>query len=88
MSFLLQTLIAVIKIVLSFYGFWLVWQVLLPILPGPRDKSKRIARFACYFTDPFVKPLSRVLHVHPKFLCVLFLLLVAAAQVALGRISL
>ena len=88
MSFLLQTLIAVIKIVLAFYGFWFVWQVLLPILPGPRDRSKRIARFAGYFTDPLVHPLARILHVNPKFLCVLFLLLVAAAQVALDRISL
>jgi uncharacterized protein YggT (Ycf19 family) len=88
MSFLLHTLIAVVKIVFSFYGFWFVWQVLLPILPGPRDRSKRIARFAGYFTDPLVKPLARVLHIHPKFLCVLFLLLVAAAQVVLGRVSL
>jgi predicted PurR-regulated permease PerM len=87
-SFLLQTLIAVIEIMLAFYGFWLIWQVLLPILPGPRDRSKRIARFAGYFTDPLVKPLAKVLHVHPKLLCVLLLLLVAAAQVALGRISL
>lgn len=36
----------------------------------------------------FVKPLARVLHVHPKFLRILFLLVVAAAQVALGRVSL
>lgn len=87
-SFLLQTLIAVINLILAFYGFWLVWQVLLPVLPGPRDRSKRIARFAGYFIDPLVKPLARILHVSPKLLCVLFLLLLAAAQVALGRISL
>jgi hypothetical protein len=88
MNFLLQTLVAVVKIVLSFYGFWLVWQVLLPILPGPPERSKRIARFAGYFTDPFVQPLARALHIHPKFLYTLFLLAVAAAQAALGYVSL
>ncbi len=88
MNFLLQIFIAVFKIMLAFYGFWFVWQVLLPILPGPKKNSKRIARFADYFTDPLVKPLARILHIHPRYLCALFLLLVAAAQVILGSITL
>lgn len=87
MNFLLQIFIAVFKIMFSFYGFWFVWQV-LPILPGPKKNSKRIARFADYFTDPIVKPLAKILNVHPRLVCVLFLLLVGTAQVLLGSITL
>jgi hypothetical protein len=87
MTYLLQTAIAVGQIVLGFYGFWLVWRVLLPELPGPQDPEDRIAPFAGYFTDRFVRPLCRALHVHPRLLSALLLIVVAAGQVALGRLS-
>ena len=52
MIFLAQTAIAVVNLVAGFYGFWLVWRVLLPILPGPPDADQRLAPYAHYFTDP------------------------------------
>lgn len=87
MIYLLQTAIAVGQLVLGFYGFWLVWRVLLPGLLGPRDPEDRIAPFAGYFTDPFVQPLARGLHAHPRLVSALFLLIVGAGQVALTRLS-
>lgn len=87
MTYILQTFIAVGQLVLGFYGFWLVWRVILPELPGPRDPDDRIAPYAGYFVDPFVQPLARGLHVHPRVLSALFLLGVGACQVALNRLS-
>ncbi len=72
------------QLVLSFYGFWLVWRVLLPVLPGPRDPDERIAPFAGYFTDPLVAPLVRLRA--PAWVAALLLLVAdAAALVALSR---
>lgn len=72
------------QLVLSFYGFWLVWRVLLPVLPGPRDPVERIAPFAGYFTDPLTAPLVRLRL--PTWVAALLLLLAdAAAFVALSR---
>lgn len=51
---MLRTVIAVVQLVLSFYGFWLVWRVLLPELSGPRNSEDRTAPFAGYFVDPLV----------------------------------
>lgn len=85
--FVLQTLIVLGQITLGFYGFWLIWRVLLPILPGPPDAADRVAPFVCYFTDPFVKPLARRLHLRAHRIAALALLVVAAAQVGLQRLS-
>lgn len=76
----------VVQFGLSFYGFWLVWRVLLPDLPGPRDPQDRIAPFAAYFTDPFVVPVAKVLHVPGRMVALLGLVIVAAVSVALGRV--
>ncbi len=87
MVYMLRTVIAVVQLVLSFYGFWLVWRVLLPELPGPRTSEDRIAPFAGYFVDPLVQPLARRSHVHPRLLSGLLLIAVAAGQVGLDRLS-
>ncbi|MDP9475143.1 MAG: hypothetical protein M3R38_05530 [Actinomycetota bacterium] len=87
MSFFWQTMIGVAQLVVSFYGFWLVWRVLLPVLPGPRDPKDRIAPYDRYFTDPFVLPLARRLRIHQRLVSAVLLLLVAAAQVGLGRLG-
>ena len=87
MSFFWQTIVGVAQLVVSFYGFWLVWRVLLPILPGPRDPKNRIAPYDRYFTDPFVIPLARRLRIHQRLVSTLLLLLVAATQVGLGRLG-
>lgn len=87
MSFFLHTVIGVAQLVAGFYGFWLVWRVLLPILPGPRDPEERIAPFDRYFTDPFVLPLAGLLRIHQRMVSVVLLFLVAAAQVGLGRLA-
>jgi len=87
MSFLWDTVIGVAQLVAGFYGFWLVWRVLLPILPGPRDPKDRIAPFNRYFTDPFVLPLARLLRIHQRLVSAVLLFLVAAAQVGLGRLA-
>ena len=72
------------QLVLSFYGFWLVWRVLLPVLPGPREPDERIAPFAGYFTDPLTAPLVR-LRVPAWVAALLLLIGDAAALVALAR---
>jgi len=87
MVYMLRTVIAVVQLVLSFYGFWLVWRVLLPELPGPRNPDDRIAPFAGYFIDPLVQPLAKRSHVHPRLLSGLLLIAVAAGQVGLDRLS-
>lgn len=87
MSFLWDTVIGVAQLVAGFYGFWLVWRVLLPILPGPRDPEERIAPFDRYFTDPFVLPLAGLLRIHQRVVSILLLFVVAAAQVGLGRLA-
>ncbi len=87
MSFLWDTVIGVAQLVAGFYGFWLVWRVLLPILPGPRDPEDRIAPFDRYFTDPFVLPLARLLRIHQRLVSAVLLFVVAATQVGLGRLA-
>ncbi len=86
MTYVLQTVIVVAQLVLGFYGFWLVWRVLLPKLPGPRNPEDRIAPYAGYFVDPLVQPLARRSHVHPQLLSGLLLIAVAAGQVGLDRL--
>lgn len=39
MVFAAETGIALVRILVAFYGFWLVWRVLLPILPGRTDEA-------------------------------------------------
>lgn len=83
MTFPVLTVIALGQVVVGFYGFWFVWRLLLPVLPGPADESERIARFACYFTDPLVTPLATRLRVDPRWLVLTGLVAVAATQVGL-----
>jgi hypothetical protein len=85
-TYLVEVLAAVVQFALSFYGFWLVWRVLLPDLPGPGDRSDRIAPYAGYFTDPFVLPLAKALHVPARLIALVALAVVAAVSVALGRL--
>lgn len=86
LSFLLAVVAALGQSVLSFYGFWLVWRVLLPDLPGPAPAEKRIAPFAGYFTDPFVRPIATALHVPTRFVALGALVIVAVASVALSNL--
>ncbi len=83
-GFGIAVLVRLGQLVLSFYGFWLVWRVLLPVLPGPRDPDERIAPFAGYFTDPLTAPLVR-LRVPAWVAALLLLIADAAALVALAR---
>jgi hypothetical protein len=85
-TFVLAVAAALGQAVLSFYGFWLVWRVLLPDLPGPPERDKRIAPFAGYFTDPFVQPGARALHVPPRLVALLALVVVAIGSVLLSRL--
>jgi hypothetical protein len=78
--------IASVRLVLGFYGFWLVWRVLLPHLPGPADRDDRVAPYVWYFTDPFVVPVAKALHIPARFMALVALILVAALSVALGRL--
>ena len=87
MGFALAVLGAVVQVVLGFYGFWLVWRVLLPYLPGPADSSERVAPFVGYFTDPFVNPLAARLHLPARLVAAAGLLLVAAASVLVRRLT-
>lgn len=87
MTFAAQTGITLARIAVSFYAFWLIWRVLLPLLPGPRDRPDRIAPFACYFTDPLTRPLARATRIPDRIVAVILLIGLAAADVALNRAS-
>ncbi len=84
-GFGIAVLIQLGQIVLGFYGFWLVWWVLLPVLPGPADPDDRIAPFAGYFTTPLTAPLTKFLRLPPWLATVLVLLVDAAGLTALAR---
>lgn len=86
MKYTLEWIVTALQYGLSFYGFWLVWRVLLPHLPGPADRDERAAPFVWYFTNPFVVPIANALHIPARLVALLFLLLVAGASVALGRV--
>jgi hypothetical protein len=86
LTFFLAVVGALGQVVLSFYAFWLVWRVLLPDLPGPPHRDDRIAPYAGYFTDPFVLPPARALHLPPRLIALLALVLVAIGTVALSRL--
>ncbi len=86
LTFLLQVGIALAQIVLGFYGFWLAWRVLLPLLPGPREPSERIAPFAGYFTDPLIRPLAKGMRLHPNLASALLLVAVAASQAGIAQL--
>jgi uncharacterized protein YggT (Ycf19 family) len=73
------------RFLLSFYAFWLVWRVLLPLLPGPADPQERIAPFVGYFTDPLVNPVARALRLPTRAVAFALLVLVAALSVGLSR---
>ena len=73
------------QFVLSFYAFWLVWRVLLPLLPGPADPNDRVAPFAGYVTDPVVNPVARALRLPPRAVAAALLIVIAVLSVALSR---
>jgi uncharacterized protein YggT (Ycf19 family) len=85
-KYVLEWAVTVVQYALSFYGFWLVWRVLLPDLPGPRDPSDRVVPYVWYFTDPFVNPVAKALHVPSRLVALVALVVVAAVSVALGRL--
>lgn len=86
-GFLARTALTIGDIGVGFYGFWLVWRLLLPVLPGPTERRERIAPFACYFTDPFVVPISRRTRLPESVVTLASLVVVAAALVALDEIA-
>lgn len=81
-ALLLETAVGVVQVFLAFFGFWLAWRTLLPVLPGPPMADDRIAPFAHYFTRPLVEPISQALHVSAS-LASFGLLVVLAALIAL-----
>ncbi len=81
-----EVTVAVVQFALSFYGFWLVWRVLLPLLPGPAAADERVAPYVGYFTDPFVTPVASALHVPARLVTLLALIVLAALSVALSRV--
>ena len=85
-KYTIEVAVAVVQFGLSFYGFWLVWRVLLPGLPGPADRDQRVAPYVWYFTNPFVVPVARALHIPARLMALIALILVAALSVAFGRL--
>lgn len=87
MTALIGVGVALGKLVLGFYGFWLVWRVLLRWLPGPVPRDERIAPFALWFTAPFVDRPAHWLRVPEWAVAAGALVVVAAGLTALGRIG-
>jgi hypothetical protein len=85
-KYVLEVIVSMLQLGLGFYGFWLVWRVLLPNLPGPPDRDDRITPYARYFTDPFLIPAAKALHASTRLMALMALALVASLSVALGRL--
>ncbi len=75
------------KLVLGFYGFWLVWRVSVRWLPGPVPREGRIVPFALWFRAPFVDRPARWLRVPEWAAAAGALMAVAAGPVVLGRLG-
>jgi hypothetical protein len=86
-SFLVAVAGAVAQLMLGFYGFWLVWRVLLPYLPGPPQAEDRVAPFVGYFTDPFINPVAERLHLPARLVAAFDLVVVASASVIVRRVT-
>jgi uncharacterized protein YggT (Ycf19 family) len=86
-GFLADVGITLIRIVLNFYAFWLIWRILLPWLPGPADVHERVAPYVCYFTDPFVLPTARWIRLGERVVAAAALIIVSAALVGLGLLA-
>lgn len=71
----------------AFYGFWLVWRVLLPILPGSSDLEDNFSPFGRRFTDPLIVHIARLLHLPERLIATVWLVLVAALITALNALS-
>jgi uncharacterized protein YggT (Ycf19 family) len=78
---------ALAQIILGFYGFWLIWRVLLPYLPGPPQADDRVAPFVGYFTDPFINPVARRLHLPARLVAAFAVVIVASASVIVRRVT-
>ena len=81
-----DAVVVLAQFVLGFYAFWLVWRVLLPILPGPESPDDRVAPFVGYFTDPLVEPVARALRMPPRVIAFALLVGLAVVSVALTRL--
>lgn len=87
MSFVIAVGGAVAQILLGFYGFWLAWRVLLPYLPGPPQADDRVAPFVGYFTDPFINPVAKRLHLPARLVAAFAVVTVASASVIVRRVT-
>jgi len=86
-SFGLAVLVNLVQLLLGFYGFWLVWRVLLPVLPSARHRDPDISPFAVPLTDPLAAPLVCLLRLPPQLAVLLLLIADAAALAALGQVG-
>lgn len=82
----LEVTVTIVRFVLGFYAFWLVLRALEGLLSEETDALRELDPLACDFTDPFVVPLSRLLHLAPRFTSWLWLAIFAALQVGLDRV--
>lgn len=87
MTFVAQTAITIMTVAAAFYGFWLVWRVLMPVLPGPSDLEHNFSPFGKRFTDPLIIPVARFLHLPERLIAAVWLVLVAALITALNALS-
>jgi len=86
-TFIAQTAITIVSVATGFYGFWLVWRVLMPLLPGPRDLEHGFSPFGKRFTDPLISPIARVSHLPERLIAGFWLILVAALITALNGLG-
>lgn len=86
-NLLWQVITTVLQIILGFYGFWFVWRVLLPVLPGSENQDERIAPFARDFTDPVVNRLNQTFRINKWLAALVGLLLVSAASVGVSYLA-
>lgn len=57
-----------------------------PAGPGPADRDKRIAPFAGVLDRPVAQPVAKALHVPPRLVALLALIIVAVGLVVLARL--
>ncbi|MDP9314860.1 MAG: hypothetical protein M3R24_28975 [Chloroflexota bacterium] len=86
MKFLIDMGNTVAQSILAFYDFWVVWRVLLPILPGPADPLERIATLRHLLHGSAHQAVGSIFRMTERRASTLLLLGLAAAHAGLSRL--
>lgn len=88
-SFIIAVAGAITRIVLGFYGFWLLaCLACAAAVPPQAAGTRRPGRpFVGYFTDPFINPVAERLHLRARLVSTFAVVVVASASAIFRRMT-